>query len=225
MIDSGSNSSLFPLPLTLNKKFDINGLLKNFSHEKYIWSIGTAYGVGLLPDTTLHIKPKQSNDLSLCTIKCCLHVDIKPLPFELPYIRFSLDKEAMIILVETSQISFSEADNETLRNTLSFFNEFEKHFSSITNTRKREYCLLGQHFLRNLCTIQVNDIMVFIDINISQQKLFPVANASINEIADYLHFQRPSFSKTEQFLMFEDDEHGGRDLLNISGKIIDVDEC
>ena len=43
-------------------------------------------------------------------------------------------------------------------------------------------------------------------------------------IADYLHYQRPSFSKTEKFLIFEDDDHGGRDLLNIFGQIIDIDE-
>jgi hypothetical protein len=84
LTDSGSNSSLFPLPMISNKNFDVNGLLKNFPHDKDLWSIRAASGVGLLPDTTLHVKPKKSNDASLCKLKCCLHVDIKSLEFQLP---------------------------------------------------------------------------------------------------------------------------------------------
>lgn len=66
--------------------------------------------------------------------------------------------------------------------------------------------------------------MIFIDRNKSREKLFPPTNISINEIANFLHFQRPLFSKTEKFLICEDDEHGGRDLLNISNQILDIDE-
>jgi hypothetical protein len=31
-------------------------------------------------------------------------------------------------------------------------------------------------------------------------------------------------TRTERFMLCEDDEHGERDLLNISGAIIDIDE-
>ncbi|CAF2938197.1 unnamed protein product [Rotaria sp. Silwood2] len=179
LIDSGSNSSLFPLPMTLNNTFDINILLKNFPYDKHIWSIGTAHGAGLLPDTTLHIKPKESDDGSLCTIKCSLHVDIKPLEFQLPYIRFSLDEQSIKVLLETNEIPFSATEKGILRSRISFFNEFEKHFPSIRNTKKREYCLLGQHFLKNLCTIQINDTMVFVNKNKTHEKLFPLANTTV----------------------------------------------
>ncbi|CAF1348954.1 unnamed protein product [Rotaria sordida] len=224
LIDSGSNSSLFPLPTTVSNEFDINILLKNFPYDKHIWSIGAAHGVGLLPDTTLNIKPKESDDGSLCTIKCSLHVDIKPLVFQLPYIRFSLDEQSIKILLETNEIPFSATEKGILRSRISFFNEFEKHFPSTRNTKKREYCLLGQHFLKNLCTIQINDTMIFVNKNNIREKLFPLANTSIDKIADYLYYERPLFSRTEKFLMCEDDEHGGRDFLNISGNIIDIDE-
>ncbi|CAF3224449.1 unnamed protein product [Rotaria socialis] len=224
LIDSSSNSSLFPLPMTLNNTFDINILLKNFPYDKHIWSIGTAHGVGLLPDTTLHIKPKESDDGSLCTIKCSLHVDIKPLEFQLPYIRFLLDEQSIKVLLETNEIPFSATEKGILRSRISFFNEFGKNFPSIRSTKKREYCLLGQHFLKNLCTIQINDTMVFVNKNKTREKLFPLANRSINEVADYLYHERPLFSRTEKFLMCEDDEHGGSDFLNISGNIIDIDE-
>ncbi|CAF4185724.1 unnamed protein product [Rotaria sordida] len=129
MIDSGSNSSLFPLPMTLNNTFDINILLKNFPFDKYQWSIGTAYGVGARdgrasqkvtpppsPDTTLHIKPKELNGVSVCTIQCSLHIDIKELQFQLPYIRFSLNKDSIIVLIETNEIPFLDTDKETLQN-------------------------------------------------------------------------------------------------------------
>jgi hypothetical protein len=147
-IDSGSNSSLFRLPMTSNNTFDINVLLNNFPYDTYQWSIGTAHSIGFLPDTTLNIKPKVSNDPSLRTIKCCLHSDIKPLQFELPYIRFSLEKEAMVILFKTNDIPFVDPDKDILENSLNFFNEFEKHFPLMRSTSKREYCLLGQHFFR-----------------------------------------------------------------------------
>ncbi|CAF3811359.1 unnamed protein product [Rotaria sordida] len=129
MIDSGSNSSLFPLPMTLNNTFDINILLKNFPFDKCQWSIGTAYGVGARdgrasqkvtpppsPDTTLHIKPKELNGVSVCTIQCSLHIDIKELQFQLPYIRFSLNKDSIIVLIETNEIPFLDTDKETLQN-------------------------------------------------------------------------------------------------------------
>ncbi|CAF4287498.1 unnamed protein product, partial [Rotaria sordida] len=103
MIDSGSNSSLFPLPMTLNNTFDINILLKNFPFDKYQWSIGIAYGVEL-------------NGVSVCTIQCSLHIDIKELQFQLPYIRFSLNKDSIIALIETNEIPFSVTDKETLQN-------------------------------------------------------------------------------------------------------------
>ncbi|CAF4737167.1 unnamed protein product [Rotaria socialis] len=225
LIDSGSSSSLFPLPMLPNKVYDIDALLKNFPYDKYIWSIGTAYGVGLLADTTLQIKPKESSEGVPCTIQCSLHTDIESLEFQLPYVRFSLDRESITILTQRIEISLSETDKETLENAVNFFNEFEKHFPSMRNTKKREYCLLGQHFLKNLCTIQINDTMLFIDRTKLNAKLFPPAHKSINEIADFLHFQRPSFAKAEKFLVCEDDEHGGRDLLNIFNKIIDIDEC
>jgi hypothetical protein len=145
LIDSSSNSSLFPLPKTSNKTFDINVLLNNFPSDTYQWSIGTAHSVRFLPNTTLNIKPKVSNDPSLRTIKCCLHSDIKPLQFELPYIRFSLEKEAVMVLVETNDIPFVDPDNDILENALSFFNEFEKHFPLMTRTRKREYSQVVQN--------------------------------------------------------------------------------
>ncbi|CAF1263916.1 unnamed protein product [Didymodactylos carnosus] len=222
-IDSGSNSSLFPLPTTSNKTFDIDVLLNNFPYKIYQWSIGTAHSVGFLPDTTLSIKPKVSNDPSLRTIKCCLHSDIKPLQFELPYIRFALDKEAIMVLVETKDIPFVDPDKDILEDALNFFNQFEKHFPLITRTSKHEYCLLGQHFLSNLCTIQINSVMIFVDKNKSHQRLFPRENMNMNDIADYLYAQRPLFTRTETFMLYKDDEHGERDLLNISGGIIDID--
>lgn len=68
------------------------------------------------------------------------------------------------------------------------------------NTKKRDYCLLGQQFLRNVCAIELNDTMIFIDKNKLRQKLFlPPENC-------------------------EDNEHGGRDLFNFSDKSIDIDE-
>ena len=145
-IDSGLNSSLFPLPTTSNKTFDINVLLNNFPYNTYQWSIGTAHSIGFLPDTTLCIKPKGSNDPPLRTIKCYLHTDIKPLQFDLPYIRFSLDKEAIMVLLETKDIPFVDPDKEILEEALQFFNEFEKYFPERTRRSKYEYCLLGQHF-------------------------------------------------------------------------------
>ncbi|CAF1456107.1 unnamed protein product [Didymodactylos carnosus] len=62
LIDSGSNLSLFPLPMTPDKNFDINHLMRNFPYDQYMWTIRTAYDVGLLTDTTLHIKPIEQND-------------------------------------------------------------------------------------------------------------------------------------------------------------------
>ncbi|CAF1103327.1 unnamed protein product [Didymodactylos carnosus] len=118
----------------------------------------------------------------------------------------------------TDGVLLSEPDKETLLNTLQFLKDFEKHFSSMINTKKRDYCLLGQHFLRNLCTIQVNDTMIFVNKNKLREKLFPPADVTVTEISNYLHYQRPAFSKTEKFLTCEDDEHGGRDLLNVSDK-------
>jgi hypothetical protein len=224
LIDSGSNSSLLPLPTTPEKNFDVRHLIKNFPHDKYVWSIGTVRGVGLLNDTTLHIKPKQFNNLPSFKIKCSLHMDIKSLDFELPYVRFSLDKQSIKILSETTEIPFADVDEEILANTLSFLNEFENHFPMMINNKKRDYCLLGQHFLTNICSLQLNDVIIFIDKNKLQEKLFPPQTLCINDIADYLYYQRPAFSRTENFLNCEDDEHGGRDLFNISHQHIDIDE-
>jgi len=222
LIDSGSNSSLFPLPVTPEKTFDIHQLIKNFPYHQYTWSISTAHGIGLIPVTTLHIKPIEDADSSLATIKCNLHYDIKALEFNLPYLRFSLNKESVKILTETNEIKFSETDKEVLQNTLQFLNEFERKFPLMINKKKREYCLLGQHFLKTVCSIQLNDTMLFIDKDKLREKLVPQPNSSLNEMANYLYYQRPVFSKTEQFLNCEDDEHGGRDLFNISQQQVDV---
>ncbi|CAF0887238.1 unnamed protein product [Didymodactylos carnosus] len=113
----GSNSSLFPLPMTSDKNFDINHLMRNFPYDQYMWTIGTAYGVELLTDTTLHIKPIEQNDSPSAAIKCRLHIDIKPLEFDLPYVRFSLDRESITILMETDGVLLSKPDKETLLKT------------------------------------------------------------------------------------------------------------
>ena len=224
LIDSGSNSSLLPLPMTLDKKLDINKLTECFPSNQYIWTIGPAHGVGLLPNTTLHIKPLVQNDVLEKKIICTLHSDIKPLEFDLPYLRFSLDKESIETFIESNEILFSEADKSLLQDTLKLLNDIEIHFPSMINMKKRQYCLLGQHFLRTRCSIQLNDTMIFTNKNTLRHKLFPPSNITVNEIVNYLYYQRPSFSKTETFLFCEDDEHGGPDLFNVSQKQIDIDE-
>ncbi len=83
---------------------------------------------------------------------------------------------------------------------------------------------LDNIFLGNLCIIQVNDAMIFVDKNKSHQRLFPRENMNMNDIGDYLYAQRPLFTRTERFMLCEDDEHGERDLLNISNTIINMDE-
>jgi hypothetical protein len=65
--------------------------------------------------------------------------------------------------------------------------------------------------------------MIFIDKNKIRQNLFPPPGLPMNAIVNYLYYQRPAFSKTEKFLNCEDDNHGGHDLFNISGKQIDID--
>ncbi|CAF5117180.1 unnamed protein product [Rotaria sp. Silwood1] len=64
LIDSGSNSSLFPLPMTPEKTFDIYRLIQKFPFDRYTWSIGIAHGIGAIHDTTLNIKPLEDNGLS-----------------------------------------------------------------------------------------------------------------------------------------------------------------
>lgn len=145
-------------------------------------------GVDLSTDTTWHIKSFESNDASVGTIKCCSHVDLNSLEFELPCIRFSLDKESIKVLVEINEIPFSETHKVTLENILCLFNEFEKHFLTMTNTKNCGYCLLGQRFLKNWCTIQVNDTMIFIGKNKPCDKLFHPTNTSINDFANYLYY-------------------------------------
>jgi hypothetical protein len=66
--------------------------------------------------------------------------------------------------------------------------------------------------------------MIFVDKNKSHQRLFPRENMNMNDIGDYLYAQRPLFTRTERFMLCEDDEHGERDLLNISNTIINMDE-
>jgi hypothetical protein len=57
------------------------------------------------------------------------------------------------------------------------------------------------------------------------QKLFPPLNVGMNEIDNYLYYQRPAFTKSEKFLNCENDMyHGVHDLFNISGNQIDTDE-
>ncbi len=41
--------------------------------------------------------------------------------------------------------------------------------------------------------------------NIFHQKLFPPLDLTINQIVNYLYYQRSTFSKTERFLCCEDD--------------------
>ena len=224
LIDSGSNSALFPLPTTPTLKFDIDSLIRNFPYDKFLWTIGTAHGVGLLPDTTLHIKPMADNGSSLNEIPCSLHTDIKPLTFAIPYIRFTLGNESMIVLTQTASIPFSAADRDILQTALTLLHNFEVQFPAMINAKRRAYCLYGQQFLKNVCSIQLNESMVFVDKQKLKHRLFPPQNPSMNEIANYLYFQRPTFSKTERFLQCEDDEHGGRDLFNVLGPILVIDE-
>ena len=225
LIDSGSNSSLFPLPLTLQKVFDINGLMETFSFNKYNWSIGSAHGVGLISDTTLHIKSITDHDgLALHPIQCILHFDLKPLPFELPYLRFSLDRDSIQTLIDMDNISIPKFDRESLRTTLNFLDEFRKTFPLLKSKSNRDNCLLGQHFLKNVCSIQVNDVMMFIEKQMLQDRLFPPNDSNVLAITDFLYRERPGFSKTEEFLNCDDDEHGGKDLFNISNQQIDIDE-
>lgn len=223
LIDSGSNSSLFPSPTT-GTIFNVEQLIQKFPFNQYHWTIGTACGVRLIPDTTLHIVPIPDDNSRITNIKCILHNDIKPLEFELPYIRFSLNKDDIKILLEANTIPFSATDKETLSNKCKFLDDLENSFSSIANPKKRHYCLLGQQFLRNYCSIQLNDTMIFLDKTTLRQKLFPPQKLSINEIVNYLYYERPEFAKTEKFLNAEDDEHGGHDLLNVSNRQIDIVE-
>ncbi|CAF0987245.1 unnamed protein product [Adineta ricciae] len=224
LIDSGSNSSLLPLPMNVNNKLDLNELMRCFPSSGFLWTISTAYGVGLLPNTSLHIKRRVESNGADGKILCHLHADLKMLQFELPYLRFTLDKESIQVLTGLNETLFSEADKSLLEDTLRFLNNFEDHFPSMINTKKREYCLLGQHFLKTVCSIQVNDTMIFINKDKLRNRVFPCANTTIDEIANYLYYQRPSFSKTEKFLLCEDDEHGGPDLLNVPEKQIAIDE-
>ncbi|CAF3278337.1 unnamed protein product [Rotaria sp. Silwood2] len=224
LIDSGSNSSLFPLPMTPEKTFDIYRLIQNFPFDRYTWTIGTAHGIGVIHDTTLNIKPLEDNGSSSSKIKCSLHSDINKLEFELPHIRFSLDRESLKVLFETDIVPFSDPDKETIKNTLKFLDDFINYFPLMINNKKRDYCLLGQHFFRNVGSIQLNEVIIFIDKQKLREKLFPPINKSVNEIINFLFYQRPTFAKTEQFLFCEDNEHGGKDLLNISSEQIDVDE-
>lgn len=223
LIDSGSNSSLFPLPMATNGNFDIHYLIQHFPYDQYQWTIGLAPGVGLISDTTLQIKPIEDEGSCSIKISCSLHTDIKPLNFNLPHIRFSLNKESIQILFNENSIPFADPDREALEKALKLLNQLEEQFPSLINQKRRNYCLLGQHFLRNVCSVQLNDTMIFLDKNIVRQKAFPPFNTNINEIANHLYYQRPEFSKSEKFLMCEDDEHGGRDFLNISQQI-DADE-
>lgn len=225
LIDSGSNSSLFPLPFTSDKIFDIDNLVQTFPYDKYVWSIGTAHGLGLIPDTTLHIKSISSdNGSAMYPIKCNLHFDIKSLNFDLPYLRFPLNKDSIKMLIDTADIPFSDFDREILQNTFKFLNEFDEKFPMMINKNKRDYCLLGQHFLRNFASIQINDVIIFVDTQKLRDRLFPLGDSNITEIADFLYHQRPGFSKTENFLNCEDNEHGGKDLFNVSDQQIDIDE-
>ncbi|CAF1269484.1 unnamed protein product [Adineta ricciae] len=223
-LGSGSNSSLLPLPMNVNNKLDLNELMRCFPSSGFLWTIGISYGVDLLPNTTLHIKRRVESNGADGEILCHLHADLKMLQFELPYLRFTLDKESIQVLTGSNETLFSEADKSLLEDTLRFLNNFEDHFPSMMNTKKRQYCLLGQHFLKTVCSIQVNDTMIFINKDKLRNKVFPCANTTINEIGNYLYYQRPSFSKTERFLFCEDDEHGGPDLLNVPEKQIDIDE-
>ncbi len=102
--------------------------------------------------------------------------------------------------------------------------DFINHFSLMINNNKRDYCLLGQHFLQNVSSIQLNEVIIFIDKQKLRDKLFPPTTTSINEIVNFLYYQRPMFAKTERFLFCEDNEHGGKDFLNISDKRVDIDK-
>ena len=63
---------------------------------------------------------------------------------------------------------------EIMRLTIQFMDDFTRYFPSIMkNKTRRKYCLLGQHFLRNVGSIQLNDIMIFIDKQTLGNKLFP----------------------------------------------------
>ncbi|CAF3700977.1 unnamed protein product [Rotaria sp. Silwood1] len=224
LIDSGSNSSLLPLPMTPEKTFDIYRLIQNFPFDRYTESFGAAHGIDPIHDTTLNIKPLEDNGLSSTKIKCSLHSDSNKLELELPYIRFSLDRQSMKILAETDIVPFSETDKETKKDALKFLDDFINYFSLMVNNKKRDYCFLGQQFLRNVGSIQLNEVIIFIDKQKLQEKLFPPINKSVNEIANFLLNQRPIFAKTERFLFCEDNDHGGKDLLNISNEQIGVDE-
>ena len=173
LIDSGSNSALFPLPTTPTLKFDIDSLIRNFPYDKFLWTIGTAHGVGLLPDTKLHIKPMADNGSSLNEIPCSLHTDIKPLTFAIPYIRFTLGNGSMIVLTQTASIPFSEADRDTLQTALTFLYNFEVQFPAMINAKRGACCLLGQQFLKNVCSIQLNELMIFVDKQKLKHRLFP----------------------------------------------------
>ncbi|CAF1204764.1 unnamed protein product [Rotaria sordida] len=156
----------------------------------------------------------NDNDSSSTKIQCSLHSDIKEFQFQLPYIRFSLDRQSIKILAETDIIPFSDVDKETIKDILKFLDDFINHFPSMVNNKKRDYCLLGQHFLRNVGSIQLNKAIIFIDEQKLREKSFSPNDKSINEIVNFLFFQRPKFARTEQFLVCEDNEHGGKDLLN-----------
>ncbi len=72
-------------------------------------------------DTTLIIKPLEDNDSSSSKIEFILHSDIKELQFQLPYIRFSFDRESIKLLSETDVIPVSETNKDTIKDSLNFW--------------------------------------------------------------------------------------------------------
>ena len=112
----GSNPSLFPLPITTNRNFDIHYLIQQIPSEQYQWTIGLTHGVTLISDTTLRIKLIGNEGSGSLEISCSLHIDIKLWSFHSTHFKFLLIKESIQILFNENSIPFATLTMQQILN-------------------------------------------------------------------------------------------------------------
>jgi hypothetical protein len=188
MIDSGCGSLLLPFPLGTA----VDALTRYAVAGLYDWTISQSRGTGAVHSPVLKIKSPIGS-------KFDIRLGGNNMPFQIPFLRFHLGKQAADLL--RSHDAFRTMLDESCQGALADFSVSlgEAH------APERRLVLLGQSFLAEVFSAQLADITVFLDLRRWQSVAsgLPLVFANKTREAQTLV---PSF---EGFDDLEDEDHDG----------------